>query len=68
MAVLMSPLHLFPLIFKQFAVQGVNSESIEEAKTVSFDVSMAISIIVSCCPSVSGVFVACAKNTAAIVI
>ena len=26
MAVLMSPLHLFPLIFKQFAVQGVNSE------------------------------------------
>jgi len=26
MAVLMSPVHLFPLIFKQFAVQGVNSE------------------------------------------
>ena len=26
MKVFMSPLHLFPLIFKQFVVQGVNSE------------------------------------------
>jgi hypothetical protein len=28
MEVIMSPLHLFPLIFKQFTVYGVNSESI----------------------------------------
>jgi insertion element IS1 protein InsB len=40
MEVLMSPLHLLPLIFKQFTVQGVNSECLVEVKQHIIDMRL----------------------------